>query len=120
MPSCPGGVRRVVWGYRNEEDEMNFELLIGMGTLVMGFGIIVYGAIAREHPLLCLFGLGVAALGASQAVVQVVPPGPARFGVRSFFALAGMLAFFLVWRMARNLGRERFREGTPGQESSAK
>lgn len=73
MPSCPGGVRRVVWGYRNEEDEMNFELLIGMGTLVMGFGIIVYGAIAREHPLLCLFGLGVAALGASQAVVQVVP-----------------------------------------------
>jgi hypothetical protein len=107
-----------LWGYRNERYEMNFELLMGIGLLVLGFGLIVFVAVARQHPLIYLSGLGVAAFGAVSVVAGIMPPGPARIGVQSFFFIVAFLAGFIQWRMARRLQRPPGR--TPDQESGAR
>jgi hypothetical protein len=92
---------------------MNFELLFGIGILVLGFGMIVFVAVARQHPLIYLSGLGAAASGASLVVAGIMPPGPARIGVQTLFFIVVFLAGFIQWRMARRLQRP----GTPDQES---
>jgi hypothetical protein len=94
---------------------MNHDLLIGVGLVLLGSGVIVYVAIARDQPLIYLSGLGVAAMGGSQVVPEVMSPGPARIGVRIFFSVVAFLAFWFQWRMARKLGQPG--GGTPGQAS---
>lgn len=94
---------------------MNYEFLIGMALLLLGFGIILLVAIAREQPLVYLSGLGVAAMGATLVVAGSMPPGPARIGVQIFFFLVVILAGLFQWRMARRL--QGSRRGTLGQKS---
>lgn len=94
---------------------MNYELLIGIGLLLLGAGVIVFVAIAKEHPLIYLSGLGVAAMGAAQIVSETMSPGPARTGARILFSVVAFLAFWFQWRMARRLQQPRGE--VPGQES---
>lgn len=95
---------------------MTVALLLGMVLLVLGVGIMAYVAIARDHPLIYLSGLGVAAMGASQVAAETMSPGPVQIGLRSFFGIVSLLAFWFQWRMARKLPRPR--GGTPGQATS--
>ncbi len=93
---------------------MTFELFLGLALLVLGGSVIAYVAIAKDHPLIYLSGLGVAAMGASQVAAELMSPGPAQIGVRTFFWIASLLAFWFQWRLARTLARPR--GGTPGQD----
>lgn len=94
---------------------MNTELLIGIGLVVLGFGIVVFVAILREQQLAYLSGVVLAAMGGTFVAAGTMSLEPARVAVILLLWVVACLAIWFQARMARKLPRPA--EGTPGQES---